>query len=79
MASSITIGPLRFSTGAVGKNSFGQIFHGQFDDFEDVSIVRIEKIKIELNKQILRTADKHINIARFYWAEQSSDNFQTFL
>ena len=59
----------------VGKSSFGKVFRGRFEDIIDVSIVRIEKSETLIDIQLLRTVDKHPNIARFYDSEDDGTEF----
>ena len=70
------VGSLCFSrdTCTVRKGSFGKVYRGRFHDLIDVTIVRIDKTEIEINRQMLYQADKHPNIARFYATEETDTN-----
>ena len=68
------IGGLSFSLdgGVVGR--YGKVFTGRYEDAVDVSVLRIDKTELAVDKTILWKVDLHPNIVRFYGAENDDEN-----
>ena len=64
------IGELSFSLddGIVGK--YGKVFPGLFEDTASVSILRMDKTVLTVDKNILWSTVQHPNIIRFYAIEE---------
>ena len=73
MSNLVKIGKLSFSRDSVEKGHYGKVYRGLFDEFVNVSIERIDKSEIFVDKKLLRTTDLHPNIVRFYGTEEDAD------
>ena len=73
MTNSVNIGRLSFSRDSVEKSRHGKVYRGLFDEFVDVSIVRVDTSEIFVDKKLLHTTDMHPNVVRFYGTEEDAD------
>jgi hypothetical protein len=60
------------------KGHYGKVFHGRYDDTVDVSVIKIDMSEIKVCTKILREADVHPNIYRFYGQETSDHHSITY-
>ena len=75
-----TIGKLSFCTCGkpnclLGKGGFGDVYRGKFDGQVEVAVKRVDKFRTKVETDILRKADCHPNILRFYITEEKNQRY----
>ena len=73
-----TIGRLKFCKCGepnciLGIGTYGIVFRGRFEDAIDVAVKRVDKFLTKIQVDVLRKADSHQNILRYYDKETDGE------